>query len=185
MMENVDSLTYCQEADQWKPKPWSEEQLLLFYDYEVQSSTAGSVGCCSFLESDSDLQFLDDLGPKFKTLAEMCSGKTIPSEVKKVFTPLPTASINTQTSVSSLVTVPQVQSPAKLQSTVPTVEQTVVRETSERSQMVKESTATVRGKSQPNPPAAAAAACVLHHHPCAEVNALRSPATGSEHHAVG
>ncbi len=46
---------------------------LLEYDFEGQGSSAGSVGCCSLLESDNDLQFLNDLGPKFKSLAEICS----------------------------------------------------------------------------------------------------------------
>ncbi|CDQ81187.1 unnamed protein product [Oncorhynchus mykiss] len=45
----------------------------LVYDYEGQGSPVGSVGCCSLLESDNDLQFLNDLGPKFKTLADICS----------------------------------------------------------------------------------------------------------------
>ncbi|KAK5609284.1 hypothetical protein CRENBAI_012821 [Crenichthys baileyi] len=31
---------------------------LLVYDYEGQGSSAGSVGCCSTLESDTDLHFL-------------------------------------------------------------------------------------------------------------------------------
>lgn len=48
---------------------------LLGYDYEGQGSSAGSVGCCSILESENDLQFLSDLGPKFLTLAEICSPK--------------------------------------------------------------------------------------------------------------
>ncbi|KAM3876231.1 desmoglein-2.1-like [Diretmus argenteus] len=46
---------------------------LLMYTYNGQGSPAGSVGCCSDLESDDDLQFLNDLGPKFKTLAKICS----------------------------------------------------------------------------------------------------------------
>nr|XP_046247929.1 desmoglein-3-like [Scatophagus argus] len=46
---------------------------LLEYDFEGWASSAGSVNCCSLLETDNDLQFLDDLGPKFKTLAEICS----------------------------------------------------------------------------------------------------------------
>ncbi|AWP11355.1 Hypothetical protein SMAX5B_016356 [Scophthalmus maximus] len=46
---------------------------LLEYDFEGHGSFAGSVGCCSFLESDNDLQFLNDLGTKFKTLADICS----------------------------------------------------------------------------------------------------------------
>ncbi|XP_053178220.1 desmoglein-2.1-like [Scomber japonicus] len=105
---------------------------LLVYDFEGQGSPAGSVGSCSLLESDNDLQFLDDLGLKFKTLAEVCGGKKIQTEVKQVFTPLPSASIKTQTSVS------------KLQPTVPKTEQTVVTETSQHSKVKKESTATLR-----------------------------------------
>ncbi|XP_071347518.1 desmoglein-2-like protein [Trachinotus anak] len=52
---------------------------LLVYDYEGNESVAGSVGCCSLLENDDDLAFLNDLGPKFKTLAEICQGSTIMS----------------------------------------------------------------------------------------------------------
>uniref|UniRef100_A0A3Q3J028 Cadherin domain-containing protein n=1 Tax=Monopterus albus TaxID=43700 RepID=A0A3Q3J028_MONAL len=121
------------------------KESLLVYDYEGQGSSAGSVGCCSLLESDNDLQFLNDLGPKFKTLAEVCGGKTISTEVKQAFTPLPSSSMNTQTSISSLVTAPQLPAPPKLQPIVPKTEQTVVRETSEHSQVVNESTATVSG----------------------------------------
>ncbi|KAM9844703.1 desmoglein-2-like protein [Aulostomus maculatus] len=53
---------------------------LLVYDYEGQGSLAGSVGCCSLLENDDDLAFLNDLGPKFKTLAEVCQGSTLVAE---------------------------------------------------------------------------------------------------------
>ncbi|KAM3876234.1 desmoglein-2.1-like [Diretmus argenteus] len=55
------------------------KESLLVYDYEGQGSSAGSIGCCSLLESYSDLQFLNDLGPKFKTLAEICSPPTPPT----------------------------------------------------------------------------------------------------------
>uniref|UniRef100_A0A3Q3JDI7 Cadherin domain-containing protein n=1 Tax=Monopterus albus TaxID=43700 RepID=A0A3Q3JDI7_MONAL len=98
------------------------KESLLVYDYEGQGSSAGSVGCCSLLESDNDLQFLNDLGPKFKTLAEVCGGKTISTEVKQAFTPLPSSSMNTQTSISSLVTAPQLPTPPKLQPIVPKTE---------------------------------------------------------------
>ncbi|XP_056149200.1 LOW QUALITY PROTEIN: desmoglein-2-like protein [Lampris incognitus] len=47
---------------------------LLMYDYEGQESPAGSVGCCSLLDNEDDLEFLNDLGPKFRTLAEICQG---------------------------------------------------------------------------------------------------------------
>uniref|UniRef100_A0A3Q3WGM9 Cadherin domain-containing protein n=1 Tax=Mola mola TaxID=94237 RepID=A0A3Q3WGM9_MOLML len=117
---------------------------LLVYDYEGQGSSAGSVGCCSLLESENDLHFLDDLGPKFKTLAEVCRGKKIQTEVKTVLTPLPSASINNQSSLSSLVTAQQLPPPPQFQPAVPKRSQTVVRETSESSQMLKQSEATVR-----------------------------------------
>lgn len=54
-----------------------QKDALLMYDYEGRESLAGSVGCCSLLENDNDLSFLNDLGPKFKTLAEICQGSRI------------------------------------------------------------------------------------------------------------
>ncbi|XP_028817123.1 desmoglein-3-like isoform X2 [Denticeps clupeoides] len=66
-----------------------QKDALLVYDYEGQGSPAGSVGCCSLLESDSDLQFLDDLGPKFTTLAQICGGNRIDVAPKVLATPPP------------------------------------------------------------------------------------------------
>nr|XP_029135630.1 desmoglein-3-like [Labrus bergylta] len=102
------------------------EDNLLVSNFEGNGSPAGSVGCCSDLESDNDLQFLDDLGPKFKTLAEECGGKKIQTEVKKVRAPA-------HTSVSRVMT-QQLPPPPQVQPTIPQAERTVVRET------VKEST---------------------------------------------
>uniref|UniRef100_A0A4W5MFL5 Cadherin domain-containing protein n=1 Tax=Hucho hucho TaxID=62062 RepID=A0A4W5MFL5_9TELE len=51
-----------------------QRDALLIYDYEGQGSPVGSVGCCSLLGADDDLDFLNDLGPKFKTLAQICQG---------------------------------------------------------------------------------------------------------------
>ncbi|KAI1889195.1 hypothetical protein AGOR_G00176620 [Albula goreensis] len=48
------------------------KDMLLVFDYEGQGSAAGSVACSSELEVDNDLGFLDDLSPKFTTLAEIC-----------------------------------------------------------------------------------------------------------------
>ncbi|XP_015209375.2 desmoglein-2.1-like [Lepisosteus oculatus] len=62
---------------------------LLIYDFEGRESPVGSVGCCSFIEGDDDLEFLNDLGPKFKTLAEICTGDKMKSEVL-VTPPMPT-----------------------------------------------------------------------------------------------
>ncbi|KAL7888147.1 hypothetical protein AOLI_G00031210 [Acnodon oligacanthus] len=54
---------------------------LLVYDHEGRGSPVGSIGCCSLLESNNDLEFLNDLGPKFTTLAEICGGTTFTTEV--------------------------------------------------------------------------------------------------------
>ncbi|XP_066533207.1 desmoglein-2.1-like [Hoplias malabaricus] len=48
---------------------------LLVCTYEGQGSSAGSVSSESLLESFDELDFLDDLGPKFTTLAEVCGFK--------------------------------------------------------------------------------------------------------------
>ncbi|KAM8966891.1 desmocollin-2 [Pelodytes ibericus] len=52
------------------------EDYILPYNYEGKGSLAGSVGCCSELRGDEDrLDFLNQLEPKFRTLAEMCAKK--------------------------------------------------------------------------------------------------------------
>ncbi|KAJ8272790.1 hypothetical protein GJAV_G00093470 [Gymnothorax javanicus] len=53
---------------------------LQIYEYEGEESPAGSVGCCSLIDQDDNLDFLNDLGPKFKTLAEICGGSAIESD---------------------------------------------------------------------------------------------------------
>ncbi|CAL8307291.1 unnamed protein product [Lota lota] len=45
------------------------------YQYEGEGSAAGSVGCCSEMGDQDGLDFLDSLGPKFKTLANICLNK--------------------------------------------------------------------------------------------------------------
>ncbi|XP_068508237.1 desmoglein-2.1 isoform X2 [Syngnathus scovelli] len=89
----------------------AEKDTHLKYNFEGQSSSAGSVGCCSLLENDNDLCFLDDLGPKFKTLAEVCSGKKLQLDVIQ-----PTTKV---------VTEPKLELP-KLPPVAPMVDQTQV-----------------------------------------------------------
>uniref|UniRef100_A0A667Y0I7 Cadherin domain-containing protein n=1 Tax=Myripristis murdjan TaxID=586833 RepID=A0A667Y0I7_9TELE len=119
---------------------------LLVCDYEGQGSCASSVGCCSLLETDNDLQFLDDLGPKFKTLAEVCSGKEIQIERKKEINLPPMPTINTVTSVSSVMSAQQQppQPPPQPKVTLPPPERTVLKESLERTHMVRENVATVK-----------------------------------------
>ncbi|MEQ2215568.1 hypothetical protein XENOCAPTIV_002755, partial [Xenoophorus captivus] len=45
--------------------------LIHSYGYEGLGSVAGSMGCCSENSDEGNLEFLDTLGPKFKTLAEI------------------------------------------------------------------------------------------------------------------
>uniref|UniRef100_A0A673ZPB8 Desmoglein-2-like n=1 Tax=Salmo trutta TaxID=8032 RepID=A0A673ZPB8_SALTR len=83
---------------------------LLIYDYEGQGSPVGSVGCCSLLGADDDLDFLNHLGPKFKTLAEICQG-SIAMEAETVNVsvspthPRPTTSTHTEVSRNTALNV--------------------------------------------------------------------------------
>ncbi|NWU61073.1 DSG1A protein, partial [Pterocles burchelli] len=62
-------------ADEDEGRPAND--CLLIYDHEGVGTPVGSVGCCSFIGEDIDETYLDTLGPKFKTLAEICLGKEI------------------------------------------------------------------------------------------------------------
>ncbi|KAM9097763.1 desmoglein-2 [Sarcophilus harrisii] len=55
---------------------------LLVYSQEETQSPRDSIGCCSFIEAEWDDHYLDDLGIKFKTLAEICTGQKIETETE-------------------------------------------------------------------------------------------------------
>ncbi|XP_071771059.2 desmocollin 2-like protein isoform X2 [Centroberyx gerrardi] len=48
------------------------DDIVCVFGYEGEGSAAGSVGCCSDLGDQDNLDFLDSLGSKFKTLANIC-----------------------------------------------------------------------------------------------------------------
>ncbi|XP_043849644.1 desmoglein-1 [Dromiciops gliroides] len=64
-------------ADEDECRPSND--CLLIYDIEGVGSSAGSIGCCSFIGEDEDDSYLDTLGPKFKKLADISLGKEVDS----------------------------------------------------------------------------------------------------------
>ncbi|XP_010774155.1 desmocollin 2-like protein [Notothenia coriiceps] len=48
------------------------EDVIHSYGFEGVGSAAGSVGCCSDFGDNDNLDFVNTLGPKFKTLSEVC-----------------------------------------------------------------------------------------------------------------
>ncbi|XP_053186579.1 desmocollin 2-like protein isoform X1 [Scomber japonicus] len=49
------------------------DDIIHSYGFEGVGSAAGSVGCCSNVGDEDNLDFLNTLGPKFKTLAGICT----------------------------------------------------------------------------------------------------------------
>lgn len=62
---------------------------LLMYEFEGQGSCAGSLSSASLIDSNDDLEFLNDLGPKFTTLAEICGGTKITTSSTSFSAPPP------------------------------------------------------------------------------------------------
>uniref|UniRef100_A0A8D2NNR2 Desmoglein 1 n=1 Tax=Zosterops lateralis melanops TaxID=1220523 RepID=A0A8D2NNR2_ZOSLA len=101
-------------ADEDEGRPAND--CLLIYDHEGVGTPVGSVGCCSFIGEDTDETYLDTLGPKFKTLAEICLGKEI-EPFPDVNPPWPGVSMSfpsPETSASDLVIAPNSRLPASL-----------------------------------------------------------------------
>ncbi|XP_031418740.1 desmoglein-2-like isoform X2 [Clupea harengus] len=106
----------------------SAKENLLIYEYEGQESPVGSVGCCSLLEEDHDLEFLNDLGPKFKTLAGICGGAAFEFESSKVMVPAPQPSASHVTNVCSSGEISQSISAAKADAKSLATSSTMVQE---------------------------------------------------------
>ncbi|XP_059833207.1 desmoglein-2-like [Hypanus sabinus] len=63
-------------AQEWISQP--SDDGLLVYNSEGTNSPVGSLGCCSLIqEGPLDDSFLNDLDPKFKMLAGICSGELV------------------------------------------------------------------------------------------------------------
>lgn len=84
------NMSLCLQKSNFVAQQCQQKDGLLVFDYEGQESPTGSVGCCSLLENNDDLTFLNDLGPKFKTLAEICQGSALITEsVSAGISPMP------------------------------------------------------------------------------------------------
>lgn len=64
----TERLYLCGQDEEHK----NSEDYVLSYNYEGRGSPAGSVGCCTDQQDEEGLDFLDQLEPKFRTLAETC-----------------------------------------------------------------------------------------------------------------
>ncbi|KAL2089416.1 hypothetical protein ACEWY4_014104 [Coilia grayii] len=105
---------------------------MLVYEYEGHGSPAGSVGCCSDFGDGDDLQFLNDLGSKFSTLAQICgyskdthseSGEITPPTAEVEASVVMASSVTQQTRESSCSSISHYEAPpVRLESSVSFVE---------------------------------------------------------------
>lgn len=65
----LQKLHLCNQNEDHVPS----QDYVLTYNYEGRGSPAGSVGCCSEKQEEDGLDFLNNLGAKFTTLAETCT----------------------------------------------------------------------------------------------------------------
>nr|XP_033777135.1 desmocollin-3-like [Geotrypetes seraphini] len=73
MQSHIDEKVYQCEQDE---EQQHAVDYIVPYNYEGRGSVAGSVGCCSELRGEDDrLDFLNQLEPKFRTLASVCAKK--------------------------------------------------------------------------------------------------------------
>ncbi|XP_064202385.1 desmocollin 2-like protein [Anguilla rostrata] len=74
---NTNGMTIRQKLDFFRTEEDGRyaDDLLHSYGFEGEGSPAGSVGCCSEQGGEEGLEFLDNLGPKFRNLAEVCRKK--------------------------------------------------------------------------------------------------------------
>lgn len=97
---------------------------LLGYEYEGQDTPAGSVGCCSLLESDNDLEFLNNLGSKFLTLADICRPPK-PPKTEQVVKSVETSYKSESTSTSTIQVTKTTPPPQQVQQSSVTKVETV------------------------------------------------------------
>ncbi|XP_062986741.1 desmocollin-1-like isoform X1 [Elgaria multicarinata webbii] len=64
----IEKVYLCGQDEEHK----HSDDYILSYNYEGRGSPAGSVGCCTDQQEEEALDFLDQLEPKFRTLAETC-----------------------------------------------------------------------------------------------------------------